>query len=36
MNKTKEKIIKMVNTIDDETYLNYIYTLLKTLLENED
>lgn len=36
MDKTKEEIIKMVNTIDNETYLNYIYTLLKTLLKSED
>ena len=36
MDKTKEEIIKMVNTMDNETCLNYIYTLLKTLLKNED
>lgn len=36
MDKTKEKIIEMINMIDNEKYINYIYTLIKTLLETKD
>ena len=36
MNKTKEKIIEMINMIDNEQYISYIYTLVKTLLETRD
>lgn len=36
MDKTKERIIKMINMIDNEKYISYIYTLVKTLLETKD
>lgn len=36
MENTKEKIIKMVKAIKNKKYLDYIYTLVKTLNEKED
>lgn len=36
MDKTKERIIEMINMIDNEKYISYIYTLVKTLLETKD
>ena len=36
MENTKEKIIKMVKAIKNKKYLDYIYTLIKTLNEKED
>lgn len=33
-NYTKDKIIEMINIMDNTVYLNYIYTLLKTLLND--
>ena len=36
MDKTKERIIEMINMIDNEKYISSIYTLVKTLLETKD
>lgn len=31
----KEKIIKMVQDLNDENYIEYLYTLLKTFSEED-